>query len=219
MHTTGEKGNTPLKSFSLFFMCITFIFISISAYAKGRISNEQRFPDSPNPRENVAFLEKEIEDFKLRMLPLLEGKSRVDATAIFFTEVEVLYNVVGQPFKWPWTNFYDLYVFGSAHNVQWEPDYCIRGIPSSSEISEEEAIAIAQKTVLSLTATSPEVLEMYWASTSYYKTHADREYSWYVSFLVETPMEKSPYYIKFALEIDPKTGHIYSFFDSRSNDI
>ena len=204
----------------LLLVCLALVLVQSFALAEKSAPNEQRSPDSPDPRANVAFFEAEIEKFKLRMIPLLEGKSMADATAVFFEELEALYDVVGQPFKWPWANFYDLYVFGTAHSVQWElSDYYIRGLPTSSEISEEEAIAIAKSTILSLGATPAETLEMYWPRSRYYKTHPDHEYSWYVDFLIENPAETSPYCIVFALEIDPKTGRVHSYFDSRSNDL
>ncbi len=223
MRSNQTKKNTVLLFFPLLFfpcllLCVAIILVPAFVWAGEAAPNEQRAPDSPDPRKNVALLETEIEEFKLRMLPLLEGKSKEEATAVFFEEVEAFYDVVGQPFKWPWANFYDLYVFGANHNVQWgEHSYYIRGIPSPSDISEEEAISIAEKTILLLTPTPSEALEMYWAATGYYKVYADGEYSWYVNFVVETP-ENRAYYIKFALEIDPKTGSVLSFFDSRSND-
>ncbi|HML46824.1 MAG TPA: hypothetical protein PKE04_08760 [Clostridia bacterium] len=214
-----RNGKLPRTAALALLLCLLLVRGTALAPAFAETSAGCK-PVSPNPRENVPLLEAEIERFRLQVLPQLEGKNAQEATDIFFEQVEALYDAVGQPFKWPHAHWYHFMEYWIARNVVFPRNASlVVGLPGPEDLTEKAAIGIAKRTVLLLSDMSSEALDALWVSTSYTKSSPKHPFSWDIDFVVETPGETAPYYIRFMLSVDPRTGHITSFFDSRSNDI
>ncbi|HML46823.1 MAG TPA: hypothetical protein PKE04_08755 [Clostridia bacterium] len=171
---------------------------------------------SPNPRENVEHLEAEIGTFLALLYPLIQGKSPEMAAKLFNQRVGALYDAVGQPFKWPYQTWYYFRAYWIDQKIDLPGDaYYIYELPGPGQLTEEEAIGVARETVLLLTDLSPEALDAYWITTGFYKAYPGGDPSWYVKFVEETPGAKSPYAARLFMEIDPRSGHIFNFFDLR----
>ena len=170
--------------------------------------------------QDNTMLADEMSKFKANLLPLIEGKSPDEATDIFFGQLESFYEAVGRPYKWGYVEFYEFMMDWENLGIVWPGNrFIIQSLPGKGELTEEEAIQIAEQTILYFSGISKEELDLCWPSTSYHKPYEFSSNSWYINYIVETPGENAPYYIKFALEIDPITGKIYNYFDAQSNDI